>query len=297
MTEFLLNPGSSELQTRRVRGWRSRLPRILFSPVGLIGGFICLFWIAVSLAAPLLSPFGPTEQVAPFQTPGMIAPDGRVFWLGSDHLGRDIMSRIIWGGRRVLFFSTIATGSAYAVGVSLGLVAGYFRGWIDDLVSSFANVVLSFPVLVLYVVIISTFGASGLNIVVAVTFASAPGIMRIVRGIVLDLRSRDYVASAQTRGESAAYIMFREILPNATSLLIVDACLRLGYTTITIGVLGFLGLGLPPPQPDWGGMINETRAMATFAPHMTVFPCIAISSFVLGLNLLADGLRESTLKD
>ena len=162
--------------------------------------------------------------------------------------------------------------------------------------SSFANVVLSFPVLVLYVVIISTFGASGVNIVVAVTFASAPGIMRIVRGIVLDLRSRDYVASAQTRGESAGYIMFREILPNATSLLIVDACLRLGYTTITIGVLGFLGLGLPPPQPDWGGMINETRAMATFAPHMTVFPCIAISSFVLGLNLLADGLRESTLQ-
>ena len=297
MSEVDLHLAPAALQTRPVRRWRARLPKIFFSPVGLIGGFICLFWITVSLAAPLLSPFGPTEQVTTFQTPGMLAPDGRVFWLGTDHLGRDILSRIIWGGRRVLFFSTIATGSAYAVGVSLGLIAGYFRGWIDDLASGFANVVLSFPVLVLYVVIISTFGASGFNIVVAVTFAGAPGIMRIVRGIVLDLRSRDYVASAQTRGESSAYIMFREILPNATSLLIVDACLRLGYTTITIGVLGFLGLGLPPPQPDWGGMINETRAMATFAPHMTVFPCVAISSFVLGLNLLADGLRESTLKD
>jgi len=288
---------STASQTWPAQRWRARLPRIFFSLVGLFGGFICLFWIVVSLAAPFLSPFGPTEQVTPFQTPGMIAPDGRMFWLGTDHLGRDILSRVIWGGRRVLFFSTVATGSAYAVGVSLGLVAGYFRGWIDDLASGFANVVLSFPVLVLYVVIISTFGASGMNIVVAVTFASSPGIMRIVRGIVLDLRSRDYVASAQTRGESAGYIMFWEILPNATPLLIVDACLRLGYTTITIGVLGFLGLGLPPPQPDWGGMINETRAMATFAPHMTVFPCIAISSFVLGLNLLADGLRESTLQD
>jgi peptide/nickel transport system permease protein len=197
----------------------------------------------------------------------------------------------------VLFYSVLATASAYVVGVSAGLVAGYVRGWVDDLISSVANVVLSFPVLVLYVVIIATFGASGANIIVAVTFASAPGIMRIVRGLVLDLRNRDYVASAETRGESPVYIMFVEILPNTTSLLIVDACLRLGYTTITIGVLGFLGLGLPPPQPDWGGMVNETRAMATFAPWMTVYPCLAISSLVLGLNLLADGLRESSLRD
>jgi peptide/nickel transport system permease protein len=297
MSDLEMAPAVSPEQSPPVRRARARLPKLFYSPIGMIGASICVFWVMVSLAAPLLSPFGPTEQVTPFQFPGMIAPDGRVFLLGTDHLGRDILSRIIWGGRRVLFFSTLATGSAYIVGVSFGLIAGYFRGWIDDLVSSFANVVLSFPVLVLYVVIISTFGASGLNIIVAVTFASAPGIMRIVRGIVLDLSSRDYVASAQTRGESAGFIMFREILPNATSLLIVDACLRLGYTTITIGVLGFLGLGLPPPQPDWGGMINETRAMATFAPHMTVFPCIAISSFVLGLNLLADGLRETTLKD
>ena len=297
MTDIEIEHKVSPQQSPPERRARARFPKLFYSPIGILGASICTFWVLVSLAAALLSPFGPTEQMTPFQFPGMIAQDGRVFWLGTDHLGRDILSRIIWGGRRVLFFSTLATGSAYIVGVSLGLVAGYFRGWIDDLVSSIANVVLSFPVLVLYVVIISTFGASGLNIIVAVTFASAPGIMRIVRGIVLDLRTRDYVASAQTRGEHAGFIMFWEILPNATSLLIVDACLRLGYTTITIGVLGFLGLGLPPPQPDWGGMINETRAMATFAPHMTVFPCIAISSFVLGLNLLADGLRETTLSD
>ncbi len=273
------------------------LPKILYSPVGMAGAVICSFSMLVALFAPLISPYSPTAQFTAFLTPGSTGPGGQVFLLGTDHLGRDVLSRVIWGARRVLFFAVLATGSAYVVGVSVGLIAGYYRGWLDDVLSSAANVVLSFPVLVLYVVIISTFGASAFNIVVAVTFASAPGIMRIVRALVLDLRNRDYVASAQTRGEGAFYIMFVEILPNTRSLLIVDACLRLGYTTITIGVLGFLGLGLPPPQPDWGGMINETRAMATFAPHMTVFPCLAISSLVLGLNLLADGLRESAQQD
>ena len=116
--------------------------------------------------------------------------------------------------------------------------------------------------------------------------------MYIVRGLTLDLRQRDYIAAAQLRGESARRIMFLEILPNARGPLIVDACLRLGYVTITIGVLGFLGLGLPPPTPDWGSMINETSTMAQVFPWMALFPCLAISSLVLGLNLLADGLRD-----
>lgn len=286
-------PATAPAKRRRRMAW----PRFVYSPVGLVGATIVLFWVLVALLAPLLAPYSPTAQFTSFLGPGASDAQGNFFLLGSDHLGRDVLSRIIWGGRRVMTYALIATGSAYVVGVSVGLIAGYMRGWIDDILSSAANVVLSFPVLVLYVIVISTFGASGLNIVLAVTFASAPGIMRIVRGLVLDLRNRDYVASAQTRGESSAYIMFVEILPNTRSLLIVDACLRLGYTTITIGVLGFLGLGLPPPQPDWGGMINETRSMAMFAPHMTVFPCIAISSLVLGLNLLADGLRETSLRD
>jgi peptide/nickel transport system permease protein len=121
--------------------------------------------------------------------------------------------------------------------------------------------------------------------------------MRIVRGLVLDLRNREYVAAAETRGEGAWRVMLVEILPNARGPLIVDGCLRLGYVIINIGVLGFLGLGLPPPDPDWGGMINETRQMALAFPHMTIFPCLAISSLILGFNLLADGLREISLRD
>ena len=267
------------------------------SPIGMIGAGIIAFWVLVALCAPVIALFPPNATLLPFAKPGAVFADGGTFWLGTDHLGRDILSRVVWGTRTVLFYAPLATVAAYVVGILMGLTAGYLRGWVDEVLSRLSDLVLSFPVLVLYILVIATIGASGLNIIIAVTFASAPGIMRIVRGLVLDLRNRDYVAAAQVRGESSWHIMLVEILPNARGPLIVDACLRLGYVTITIGVLGFLGLGLPPPDPDWGGMINETRSMAMSFPHMTVFPCIAISSLVLGFNLLADGLREISLRD
>ncbi len=273
------------------------------SPVAALGAGIVLFWVAMALLAPWLAPHDPNATLVPVQKPfwwpGMpeLPPGAPAFWLGTDHLGRDILSRILWGARPVLVYAPVATACAYGVGIVMGLVAGYYRGLADDLLSGLANVILSFPVLVLYVVIIARFGASAVNIVLAIVFASSPGIMRIVRGLVLDLRNREYVAAARTRGESGWWILFAEILPNARGPLIVDACLRLGYVTITIGVLGFLGLGLPPPDPDWGGMINETRPMAIAFPHMPLFPCLAISSLILGFNLLADGLREISLRD
>jgi len=281
-------------------GWRRAVGSLALlreSPVAMVGAAIVAFWVLVAVTAPLIAPHPPNLPMVPFLEPLSPLPDGATAWLGTDHLGRDVLSRLIWGSRTVLFYGFVATAAAYAVGILMGLTAGYHRGWIDEVLSRLADLVLSFPVLVLYVVIIATVGASGLNIVVAVTFASAPAIMRIVRSLVLELREREYVAAARMRGESALYVMLVEILPNARGPLIVDACLRMGYVTITIGVLGFLGLGLPPPDPDWGGMVNETRSMALVFPHMTVVPCLAISSLVLGLNLLADGLREISLRD
>jgi ABC-type dipeptide/oligopeptide/nickel transport system permease subunit len=266
--------------------------------IGMIGAGLILFWIVVALFAPLLAPHDPLAILQPFAKPGMFhAASGTTLWLGTDNLGRDILSRIIWGSQTVLIYAPLATGCAYAVGIVMGLAAGYHRGWWDTTLSRIGDIILSFPVLILYIIVIATFGASGLNIVIAITFASAPGIMRIVRGLALDLRNRDYVAASQTRGETSFYIMMVEILPNARGPLIVDACVRLGYVIITIGVLGFLGLGLPPPNPDWGGMVNEARSMAMIFPHMAIIPCAAISSLVLGFNLLADGLREVSLRD
>lgn len=292
---------TDEPVTLRQSGWMRVIKAIGLlreSPVGMIGAGIVLAWVLAAILAPFLAPFDPNATILPYQRPGAIDPaSGMTFWFGTDKIGRDILSRIIYGGQRVLIYGPIATVAAYAVGIVMGLAAGYFRGWWDAVLSRVSDIVLSFPIFVLYVIVISTFGASGLNIVLAIIFASAPGIMRIVRGLTLDLRNRDYVAASQTRGESSLYIMFVEILPNARGPLIVDACLRLGYVTITIGTLGFLGLGLPPPDPDWGGMVNESRAVAQAFPHMIVFPCLAISSLVLGLNLLADGLREIAIRD
>jgi peptide/nickel transport system permease protein len=270
-------------------GWARHIGR---SKVAVIGLAIVAFWLGVAIAAPWLAPFPPNATIRPMALPGAAAPDGGVFWFGTDYLGRDILSRVIWGTRTVLTYAPAATALAFAVGVSGGLLAGYRRGWPDELLSRLTDLVLAFPALVLYIIIVSKFGASGLNIVLAVTFASSPAIMRLTRGLVLALRNQAFVAAAQLRGEPAWRIMFVEILPNASGPLIVDACLRLGYVVITIGTLGFLGLGLPPPDPDWGGMVNESRKFALVFPHMVLFPCIAVSSLVLGLNLLADGLRE-----
>ena len=269
----------------------SALAYLRGSWAGMIGLSILLGWICVALSAPWLAPFPPNATLLPFAPPGTVFEGSKKFLLGTDHLGRDILSRILYGARTVLVYAPLATGCAYVVGIMMGLTAGYKRGWVDALLSRLSDIVLSFPVLVLYVLIIATVGASAVNIVLAITFASAPGIMRIVRGLTLDLRQRDYIAAAQIRGESTLHIMLVEILPNALGPLMVDVCLRLGYVIIAIGVLGFLGLGLPPPTPDWGSMINETRTMAQVFPWMALFPCLAISSLVLGLNLLADGLQ------
>ncbi len=268
------------------------------SIVGMIGFGIIVFWIFTALCAPLIAPFDPLATLQPFAKPGAVyAKTGQTFWLGTDQLGRDILSRVIFGSQRVLLYAPLATFCAYAIGILMGVVAGYRGGWWDTILSRIADIILSFPVLVLYIVIIGVIGPTPTNIVLAIVFATGPGVMRIVRGLVLDIRTRDYVAAAQTRGESDWYVMMVEILPNARGPLIVDACLRLGYVVITIGVLSFLGLGLPPPEPDWGLMVSEARSMALAFPHMTIVPCIAISSLVLGFNLLADGLREISLRD
>jgi peptide/nickel transport system permease protein len=271
-----------------------KLLAIRHSWVALIGVTLVLFWVVVALIAPYAAPFDPNAQ--DFLALANPYPGG-VHVLGTDMLGRDMLSRVMWGARTVLAVAPIAVLIAYAIGCTMGLLAGYFGGWVDMVFSRIADIVLSFPVIILYLIIIANFGASALNIVLAVTFTAAPQIMRIVRGLTLDIKNREYVTAAQIRGESAIFVMVVEILPNARGPLIVDACLRMGYTIIAIGVLGFLGLGLPPPDPDWGGMVKDTYGLMPVYPHMALIPASAISSLVIGFNLLADGLRELALKD
>ncbi|MEX2648413.1 MAG: ABC transporter permease [Alphaproteobacteria bacterium] len=285
----------AEARPGALRRYGSALWLLRESKAAIIGITLIAFWLLAAVFAPVVSPYEPNGQ--DFAALADPSPFQSTHLLGTDHIGRDMLSRVLWGARTVFTVAPIAVIAAYAAGIALGMLAGYYRGWIDTLISRVSDIILSFPVLILYIILITTFDPSAFNIVVAVVLAFSPGIGRIVRGLVLELRSNEYVSAAQIRGESGFFIMLVEILPNARGPLIVDACLRFGYTVITIGVLGFLGLGLPPPDPDWGGMVKETTALMTIYPHMALIPSIALSSLVIGFNLLADGLREISLRD
>ena len=350
--------------------WQKRLGlygKLYGSKIGVIGLFIVLFWVFTSILADYVALFDPLEQIVRLKRkpPGIIDPSsGYPFLLGGDNLGRDLFSRMVYGSRFVLFIAPTATLVAFIVGILLGLPAGYYGKKTDNILSFIANLVLSFPVILLFYLLVTpgiretalpnifaglfflfpvifisilfitryymriklmvaqllitfligiwayvglvfdadplgilSLDPNELNIFVAVVFASSPGVFRIVRGLTLDVATRDYIAAAQTRGENAWYVMMWEILPNARGPLIVDGCLRIGYTTILLGTLGFFGLGLAPESPDWGSMINQTRGFIRLIPTMVLPQTIALASLVLGLNMLADGLREQSLKD
>ncbi len=274
-----------------VRSWRE-------SRVAVFGVTLVCFWLLMAVTAPYLPLLDPNKPIAPFVAPGGIK-HGVLFLLGSDMRGRDVLSRTLWGCQRVLVWGITATSVAYVVGAGFGLIAGYLGGWWDEFVSFAGNVLLSFPVMLLFILVLNLLGQSGFNIIIAVTCSSAPVIMRIVRGLALDARSRDYILAAQTRGEHPLWIMWVELLPNVRGPLIIDACLRLGYTTVAITTLTFLGLGLQPPDPDWGLMIKEaaTAALLWKYSYMLIVPAVSVSSLILGFNLIADGTREMSLRD
>ena len=277
-----------------LRRARRRLARLLESGPARIGLTIIAFWAVMALLAPWIAPYSPTAQdYAALADPTPSA----AHWLGTDNLGRDLLSRILYGARTVLAIAPLTVVGASILGSLLGLCAGYYRGVVDLVLSRVADIVLSFPVIILYMIILAKFGASAWNIIMVLTLTRAPIIYRIVRGLTLELREREYVSAAKMRGESPLYIMVVEILPNARGPLVVDMCLRIGYNTILIGVLGFLGIGIPPPDPDWGGMVRDTYGMISVWPHMALVPCAAISSLVIAFNLLAIGLREIGLRD
>ncbi|MCX8505110.1 MAG: ABC transporter permease [Alphaproteobacteria bacterium] len=283
---------AQEQHPKKPPGILRRLPS---STVGMVGLGLILFWVVMALIVPFLPiPSYSAMDVDAIHNP---YPEWGGHLLGTDRQGRDILARLLWGGQTVLLVAPFATLCAYVIGMPLGLAAGYYGGKVDMILSRLADIILSFPILVLYVLLVTILGASIINIVIAVVLASCPAISRIVRGLTLEQRTHDYVAAASLRRENAMYIMFIEILPNCRGPLITDFCLRVGYTIITIGVLGFLGLGLPPPTPDWGGMVKDATTLISTYPHMALIPSFAITSLVLGFNMLADGIRELSLKD
>ena len=276
---------------------------ILFSSkTATIGLVIVMFWVLVALFAPLVTAYGPNEQdwMAPNSAPSLAHP------LGTDELGRDLWSRLVYGARIVLIIlpvtndiwlpggtAIIGVLASLLIGATLGLLSGYLGGWVDEIIMRFLDAMMSIPIILLYLIIVAAIGASAINVVFAIAIVGAPGVARLVRSLTLDIKTRDYVRAAETRGEDIFYIIFREILPNAKGPIIIDSMLRIGYAIFAMGTLGFLGLGLPPPSPDWGSMVAKGREfIMSGSPWASLWPSIAIASLVVGLNLLADGLRE-----
>lgn len=291
--------------SRWQRIWES-VSVVFASKTAVLGLIIVLFWVFVAVFAPLLTSYTPTESDALAQNS---APSG-VHPLGTDDLGRDLWARLIYGARVVLVMLPVTDrfwipgGVALwgvflglVIGSTLGLMGGYLGGWVDEVVMRVLDAMMAFPVILLYMIIIAAVGASATNVVLAITIVGTPGIARLVRSLALDIRTRDYIRAAETRGESPWYIMFVEILPNARGPIIIDAMLRVGYAIFAMGTLGFLGLGLPPPSPDWGSMVAKGRQfILAGSPWAALWPSVAIASLVVGLNLFADGLREESLR-
>jgi peptide/nickel transport system permease protein len=292
------SPTSATLDRWKRDGWfrwassmiawlRRVISKLVRSKSMTIGVAIILLWVFIAIAAPIISPYSPTEMPAS----KLESPSGE-HWLGSDHLGRDVLSRLFWGTRVVLLLAPISVFLGILIGAPLGLISGYVGGFVDILIMRASDILISFPTLLIYILIITSIGSSPLIVVVSVAIGSVPPVTRIVRSLVMDERTRDYVSAARLRGERLRYILLREILPNASGPIIVDTCIRVGYAVMAIGALGFLGLGIPPPTPDWGGMINEGRPWIFLQPWTVLAPAAALSSLVIGLNMIADGIRE-----
>lgn len=292
---------STKSQPTGLQKFWKQISIIFDSRVATVGLSFVLFWIIVALISLFWTPFPPnatdfTQNLPPNSTN----------LLGTDHLGRDILSRLMQGTQVILLktrlpWAGISIPGGVAIwgvigsllfGATLGLNAGYRGGWWDQVIMQILDALIAFPRIVLYLVVIAALGQGDLVVIFAITVTGAPGVARLARSLAMDIRTRDYIRAAETRGENPWYIMFREILPNARGPLLVDGMLRVGYAIFAIGTLGFLGIGLPPPDPDWGNMVNEARRHIFANPLAVIWPALAIASLVIGLNLFADGLRE-----
>ena len=266
---------------------RATIANLIRSKSATIGVAVILLWFFIAIAAPIISPYSPTEMAGT-----KLESPSREHWLGTDHIGRDVLSRLFWGTRVVVLLAPVSVFLGIMIGAPLGLISGYVGGRIDTLIMRGTDILMSFPTLLIYILIITSIGPSALIVVISVAIGNVPTVTRIVRSLALDERTKDYVSAARLRGERRRYILLREILPNVSGPIIVDATIRVGYAIMAIGSLGFLGLGIPPPTPDWGGMINEGRPWIFMMPWVVLTPAAALSSVVIALNLFADGIRE-----
>ncbi|HST15628.1 MAG TPA: ABC transporter permease [Gaiellaceae bacterium] len=272
----------------RARRRRLLRKRFLRRPLAVIGLVVALVFILAAIFAPVIAPYsaGTTDFNA------LLAHSSRHHLLGTDELGRDVFSRILWGARASIEAGVLATLLAMAFAVPIGIVAGYYRGWVDAVIARLTDVLLAFPFLIVAVGLAAILGPSLTNATIALGIGAAPALIRVARGEALALREEDYVRAAVANGASDVRILTRHVLPNMLSTLIVQATVAIPAAIIGEAVLSFLGLGVQPPTPSWGVMLADAQSYLSGAPQLAIYPGIAIFLCSLSFNLLGDGLRD-----
>jgi peptide/nickel transport system permease protein len=279
----------SEEKSRKTSQFREIWRRLKRNRAAIVGGIIVLLFVATAILAPWLSPYHPNEGDL---TKRLKAPD-REHLLGTDPLGRDLLSRVIYGARISLQIQLVAVVIAMVVGIILGMVGGYYGGTFDHLIMRLMDILLAFPGIFLAIAIIAVLGPGLTNLMLAAGIYSIPQFARIVRGSVLSLKEKEFVEAAKAVGEKDFNILFRYLLPNSMAPIIVQTTLRMATVLLTASGLSFLGLGVQPPTAEWGAMLSNARAYLITAPHVATVPGLAIMLVVMGFNLFGDGLRDS----
>jgi len=267
------------------RAWR-QFKRNRIAVIGLVLIFLDA---AMAIFAPLIAPYDPVEMNLSISR----QPPSLQHLLGTDELGRDILSRIIYGFRISLTIGIVSVGVGLSFGLLLGTPSGYYGGWLDIVTMRFIDVMMSFPTILLAIMVVTILGPGLYNAMLAVGLAQVPLYSRLVRGVILKLKGEDYVHAARALGATNFRVLFRHILPNCLSPLLVQATLNIASAILSAAALGYLGLGAQPPTPEWGAMLSKGRLYMRVAPHICVFPGIAIMVTVLAFNLLGDGLRDA----
>jgi ABC-type dipeptide/oligopeptide/nickel transport system permease subunit len=265
------------------------LRRLKRNKLAFFGGIIILFIIIISIIGPFLAPYGFEKQ----NLSKARCPPSKEFPLGNDEFGRCILSRILFGARISLMIGVISIGIGLVIGVTLGLISGYYGKIIDNLIMRAMDVMLAFPYFVLAIAIIVILGPGFFNIMLTIGIYNIPTFVRVVRSIVLSQKEKEYIEAARAFGENNFNIIFRYLLPNCISSIIVYATLRIGTAILVASILGFLGLGIMPPTPEWGAMVSSGTIYLRSSPHIMIFPGLAIMITVLSFNLLGDGLRDA----
>jgi peptide/nickel transport system permease protein len=272
----------------RARRRRLLTRRFARRPFAVLGLLVALAFVVTAVFAPQIAPY--SASATDFDA--LLAHPSSRHLLGTDDLGRDILSRIIWGSRASIQAGVLATLLALAIAVPIGLVAGYYRGWIDTVIARATDVLLAFPFLILAVGLAAILGPSLLNATLALGIGAVPGLVRIARGETLALREEDYVRAAIANGAGTPVVLLRHVLPNMLNTLIVQATVTIPAAIIGEATLSFLGLGVQPPTPSWGVMLASAQSFVTQAPRLALYPGLAIVICTLSFNLLGDGLRD-----